>query len=125
MVRRKCLIAEDLDSRVAEAVLGVNPGRYKSSYEAAKRLGLSRDRKRETSVPEYCPPTRCKQLTLYCKEAEDLYEGKEVTAENETKQHARNKGQKRGTAISYEAKSEDDTEEEGKEDIEAILRTVL
>ncbi|ODQ70633.1 hypothetical protein LIPSTDRAFT_56678 [Lipomyces starkeyi NRRL Y-11557] len=40
MVRRS-LIAEDLDSRVTEAVLG--SGRYKSSYEAAKLLGLSRD----------------------------------------------------------------------------------
>ncbi|ODQ76002.1 hypothetical protein LIPSTDRAFT_335551 [Lipomyces starkeyi NRRL Y-11557] len=43
MVRRKSLTAEDLDSRVTEAVFGANSGRYKSSYEAAKQLGLSRD----------------------------------------------------------------------------------
>ncbi|KAK9316490.1 hypothetical protein V1524DRAFT_452798 [Lipomyces starkeyi] len=44
-----------------------------------------------------------------------------VTAENETKQHARKKVKKRGKAISYEAKSEKDTEEEGKEDIESDI----
>ncbi|ODQ68746.1 hypothetical protein LIPSTDRAFT_337287 [Lipomyces starkeyi NRRL Y-11557] len=43
MVRRKSLTAEDLDFRGTEAVLGVNSGRYKSSYEAAKQSGLSRD----------------------------------------------------------------------------------
>ncbi|KAK9319639.1 hypothetical protein V1517DRAFT_331860 [Lipomyces orientalis] len=34
-----------------------------------------------------------------------------VAAENETKQHVRKKVKKRGKAISYEAKSEEDTEE--------------
>ncbi|KAK9357499.1 hypothetical protein V1504DRAFT_56024 [Lipomyces starkeyi] len=48
-----------------------------------------------------------------------------VTAENETKQHARKKVKKRGKAISYEAKSEEDTEEEGKEDIESDIEDCI
>lgn len=32
-----------MESRLAEAVLGVQNGKYKSSYEAAKELGLSKD----------------------------------------------------------------------------------
>ncbi|KAK9317836.1 hypothetical protein V1524DRAFT_206059 [Lipomyces starkeyi] len=48
-----------------------------------------------------------------------------VTAENETKQHARKKVKKRGKAISYEAKSEEETEEEGKEDIESDIEDCI
>ncbi|KAK9310877.1 hypothetical protein V1524DRAFT_412283, partial [Lipomyces starkeyi] len=44
-----------------------------------------------------------------------------VAAEIETKQHARKKVKKSGKTISYEAKSEKDTEEEGKEDIETDI----
>ena len=41
MVRRKSLKAEELDIQLAEAVSGVQSGKYKSSYEVAKALGLS------------------------------------------------------------------------------------
>jgi hypothetical protein len=41
MVRRKSLKAQELDIQVAEAVLGVQSGKYKSPYAAAKALGLS------------------------------------------------------------------------------------
>jgi hypothetical protein len=40
MVRRKSLKAEELDIQVTEAVLGIQSGKYKSSYEAGKVLGL-------------------------------------------------------------------------------------
>ncbi|APA08975.1 hypothetical protein SS1G_02829 [Sclerotinia sclerotiorum 1980 UF-70] len=43
MVRRKSLKVQEMESRLAEAVLGVQNGKYKSSYEAAKELGLSKD----------------------------------------------------------------------------------
>ena len=43
MVRRKSANAAELDIRLAEAVQGVKSGKYKSSYEAAKVLGLNRD----------------------------------------------------------------------------------
>jgi DDE superfamily endonuclease/Tc5 transposase DNA-binding domain len=42
MVRRKSKSAAELDTLVTEAVLGVQSGLYKSSYEAAKQLGLDR-----------------------------------------------------------------------------------
>ncbi|ODQ70666.1 hypothetical protein LIPSTDRAFT_74113, partial [Lipomyces starkeyi NRRL Y-11557] len=45
--------------------------------------------------------------------------------ENETKQHARKKVKKRGKGISYEAKSEEDIEEEGKEDIESDMEDCI
>ena len=35
--------AKEREALIAEAVLGVQLGTYKSSYEAAKALGLSRD----------------------------------------------------------------------------------
>ena len=41
MVRRKSLNAQNIDTQVTEAVLGVQSGKYKSLYEAAKLLGLS------------------------------------------------------------------------------------
>src|ERR1700742_4177807 len=40
MVRRKSTKAQELDIQVSEAVLGVQSGKYKSAYEAAKDLGL-------------------------------------------------------------------------------------
>ena len=40
MTRQKSQQAKELDSLLAEAVLGVNSGVYKSSYAAAKVLGL-------------------------------------------------------------------------------------
>lgn len=40
MIRRKSPAAAELDIRVDEAVLGVYSSKYKSSYEAAKQLGL-------------------------------------------------------------------------------------
>ncbi|APA15885.1 hypothetical protein sscle_15g106550 [Sclerotinia sclerotiorum 1980 UF-70] len=43
MVRRKSLKVQEMESRLAEAVLGVQNGKYKSSYEVAKELGLSKD----------------------------------------------------------------------------------
>ncbi|APA16038.1 hypothetical protein SS1G_10153 [Sclerotinia sclerotiorum 1980 UF-70] len=43
MVRRKSLKVQEMESRLAEAVLGVQNGKYKSSYEAAKELGLPKD----------------------------------------------------------------------------------
>ena len=43
MVRRISSNAAKLDIRLAEAVQGVKSGKYKSSYEAAKVLGLNRD----------------------------------------------------------------------------------
>ena len=43
MVRRKSANAAELDIRLAEAVQGVKSGKYKSSYKAAKVLGLNRD----------------------------------------------------------------------------------
>ena len=42
MVRRKSAKAAELDIQLAEAVKGVKSGKYKSSYKAAKQLGLSR-----------------------------------------------------------------------------------
>jgi len=42
MVRRKSIQATELDKQLTEAVLGVQSGKYKSSYEAAKQLGLNR-----------------------------------------------------------------------------------
>jgi hypothetical protein len=39
MVRQKSQTAAEIDARVAEAVLGVQSGLYKSSYKAAKLLG--------------------------------------------------------------------------------------
>jgi hypothetical protein len=43
MVRRKSLNALELDTKVAEAALGVQQGLYKSSYAAAKALGLNKN----------------------------------------------------------------------------------
>jgi Tc5 transposase DNA-binding domain len=43
MVRRRSLNAAQIDSQVTQAVLGVKSGLYKSSYEAAKVLGLPRN----------------------------------------------------------------------------------
>jgi transposase len=43
MVRRKSLDASQLDTQVGKAVQGVQSGKYKSSYEAAKQLGLPRN----------------------------------------------------------------------------------
>jgi len=43
MVRRKSLAATALDTRLEEAVLGVQTGKYKSSYEAGKILRLSKE----------------------------------------------------------------------------------
>lgn len=43
MVRRKSAQASELDTQLAKAVVGVKSGKYKSSYEAAKVLGLNRD----------------------------------------------------------------------------------
>ena len=43
MVRRKSAYAIELDIRLSEAVKDVKSGKYKSSYEAAKVLGLNRD----------------------------------------------------------------------------------
>ena len=40
MVRRKSQKAQERDIEVAEVVLGVQSGKYKSSYEAAQDLGL-------------------------------------------------------------------------------------
>jgi hypothetical protein len=42
MVRRKSQNASQIDNQVAQAVLGVKSGLYKSSYKAAKLLGLYR-----------------------------------------------------------------------------------
>src|ERR1700710_277816 len=42
MVRRKSRNASHIDDQVTQAVLGVQSGLYKSLYEAAKLLGLSR-----------------------------------------------------------------------------------
>src|ERR1700712_1487561 len=42
MVRRKSLEATELENRLAEAILGVQNKTYKSPYEAAKALGLSK-----------------------------------------------------------------------------------
>ena len=43
MVRRKSLAATALDTRLEEAVLGVQTRKYKSSYEAGKILRLSKE----------------------------------------------------------------------------------
>ena len=43
MVRRKSKSAAELDTLVTKAVLGVQSGLYKSSYEAVKVLGISKD----------------------------------------------------------------------------------
>lgn len=40
MVHRKSQKAQERDIEVAEVVLGVQSGKYKSSYEAAQDLGL-------------------------------------------------------------------------------------
>jgi hypothetical protein len=42
MVRRTSLKAHEPDIQVSKAVLGVHSGQYKSSYDAAKQLGLER-----------------------------------------------------------------------------------
>jgi hypothetical protein len=43
MVRRKSQTAAEIDALVNEAVLGVQSRLYKSPYEAAKKLGVSKD----------------------------------------------------------------------------------
>jgi hypothetical protein len=43
MVRRKSQTAAEIEVRVNEAVLGVQSGLYKSSYEAAKQLGVPKN----------------------------------------------------------------------------------
>ncbi|KFY83625.1 hypothetical protein V500_10026, partial [Pseudogymnoascus sp. VKM F-4518 (FW-2643)] len=43
MVRQKSKSAAKIEARVNEAVLGVLSGLYKSSYEAAKQLRVSKD----------------------------------------------------------------------------------
>ncbi|KFY11349.1 hypothetical protein V491_07247 [Pseudogymnoascus sp. VKM F-3775] len=43
MVRRKSLRTTDYDIQLTKAVLGVQSGKYKSSYDAAKQLGLPRN----------------------------------------------------------------------------------
>ena len=43
MVRRESLKAAETQSLLAEAVLGVQIRKYKSSYEAAKQLGLYKE----------------------------------------------------------------------------------
>jgi hypothetical protein len=40
MVRRSCLKAQELNNLLAEAVIGIKSRLYKSSYAAAKALGL-------------------------------------------------------------------------------------
>jgi transposase len=41
MVRKKSRKSEELEALLAEAILGIQNKKYKSSYEAAKALGLS------------------------------------------------------------------------------------
>ena len=43
MFRRKSLKLAEVNTKVDQAVLGVQSGLYKSSYEAAKQLGLPRN----------------------------------------------------------------------------------
>jgi hypothetical protein len=43
MVCRKSQTAAEIDALVNEAVLGVQSRLYKSLYEAAKKLGISKD----------------------------------------------------------------------------------
>ena len=43
MTRRKSQATAELDTRLNEAVLGVQSKKYKSSYEAAKKLGLNKE----------------------------------------------------------------------------------
>ncbi|KFZ23304.1 hypothetical protein V502_02217 [Pseudogymnoascus sp. VKM F-4520 (FW-2644)] len=43
MVRKKSQKSKELESILAEAILGIQNKKYKSSYEAAKALGLSRN----------------------------------------------------------------------------------
>ena len=42
MVRQKSQTAAQIEARVNKAVLGVQSGLYKSSYEAVKQLGVSK-----------------------------------------------------------------------------------
>jgi predicted transcriptional regulator len=42
MVRRKSITAQELDIQVTEAVLGIKSGKFKSAYQAAKVLGLTK-----------------------------------------------------------------------------------
>jgi hypothetical protein len=41
MVGKKSRKSEELEALLAEAILGIQNKKYKSSYEAAKALGLS------------------------------------------------------------------------------------
>jgi hypothetical protein len=43
MVRRKSLAAAELNTRLEEAVLGVQTGKYKSLYKAGKVLWLNKE----------------------------------------------------------------------------------
>ena len=43
MVRCKSQKAQEFENKIAEAVLGVQIGKFKSSYEAAKVLGLNKN----------------------------------------------------------------------------------
>jgi hypothetical protein len=43
MVRRKSLKAQEFKIQIAEAVPGIQSGKYKSSYAAAKALGLQKE----------------------------------------------------------------------------------
>lgn len=43
MVRQKSAKAIEIASLLEEAVLGVRTGKYKSSYEAARQLGLCKE----------------------------------------------------------------------------------
>ncbi|KFY97431.1 hypothetical protein V500_02065 [Pseudogymnoascus sp. VKM F-4518 (FW-2643)] len=43
MVRQKSVKAQELEIQLAEAVLGVQTRKYKSSYEASKAIGISKD----------------------------------------------------------------------------------
>ena len=42
MTRQKSVKAQEREALILEAILGIQLGTYKSSYEAAKALGLSR-----------------------------------------------------------------------------------
>jgi hypothetical protein len=81
MVRRKSLNALELDTKVAEAVLGVQQGLYKSSYAAAKALGLNKNTvlKRVSGGPTRSQARQQQQKLSYAQENVLLKWIKELT----------------------------------------------
>jgi hypothetical protein len=67
MVQRKSIKAQELDLRLSEAVLGVQTGKFKSAYAAAKALSLRANTVRKRIKGGLTQQEACQQQQLLSK----------------------------------------------------------